>query len=114
LCSDPGHCFRQAFNHTHIAGFDVRVAGALNQGISPPSTTVTIQPGDRFALQLHGTTIASYLEHDGAWQQLVSFDVGQWVNLADPAVLAQYHFTLGWRADFGTLAASRFEALARG
>jgi hypothetical protein len=101
-------------NHTHIAGFDVRIAGALNQGISPPSTTVTIQPGDRFAFQLHGTTIASYLEHDGSWQQLASVDIGQWLNLSNPAVLAQYHFALGLRADFGTLAASRFEALAHG
>lgn len=33
---------------------------------------------------------------------------------ADPAVLAQYHYAFGLRADFGALAASRFEALARG
>ncbi|HWC80426.1 MAG TPA: NEW3 domain-containing protein [Pseudonocardiaceae bacterium] len=96
-------------NHAKTSGFDVRVNGQLNVGVDTHCCSdVTIVPGDRFAVAYSGTMVTSFLEHDGSWQQLTSFDAGPAINLADPAVRAQYSFALGLRGTHGTVAISRF------
>ncbi len=96
-------------NHGRSSGFDVRVNGALNVGVNTNCCAgVTIAPGDQFTVAYSGTTMTSYLGHDGTWQQLVSMDVGPGVNLSDPAVRAQYRFAFGLRGSHGTVGISRF------
>ncbi len=85
-------------NHFHTSGID-----------GPNGTccaAVTVQPGDRLALQIHGTTLSSWVEHDGAWQRLLATDVGSGITASN---LASYHVMFGLRGDPGTLAVSRFE-----
>jgi hypothetical protein len=100
-------------NRGRSSGFDVRSAGQLNVGVSTNCcAAVTISPGDRFAIAYTGNTVSSYAEHGGTWQRLLSMDVGPAVNLDDPAVRAQYHFTFGLRGSHGTVAINRFEGLS--
>ena len=100
-------------NRGRASGFDVRSAGQLNVGVNTNCcAAVTITPGDRFAIAYTRNMVSSYVEHAGTWQRLVSMDVSPAVNLDDPAVRAQYHFTFGLRGSHGTVAISRFEGLS--
>jgi hypothetical protein len=67
--------------------------------------------GDRFALEVSGNTITSWVEPGGTggWQELLSTTVAPLLDLTSPAVLAQYHYTFGLRGDSGTTAAASFE-----
>ncbi len=96
-------------NHAKTSGFDVRVDGQLNVNVDTHCCSdVTVAPGDRFAVAYSGDTVTSFAEHAGRWQQLTSVDVGGAINLADPAVRAQYTFALGLRGSHGTVAIARF------
>jgi hypothetical protein len=96
-------------NRAKTSGFDVRVNGQLNGNVNTNCcANVTIAPGDHFVVAYSGNTVTSYLGHDGTWQQLVSMEVGPAVNLADPAVRAQYRFGFGLRGSHGTVAISQF------
>jgi hypothetical protein len=98
-------------NHHRSSGIDVRVDGEMKStGGGSCCTSVTLSPGDRLAFQTHGTTVSSWVEHDGSWRRLMSADVGSVVDLADPSVLSSYHFMFGVRGDAGRIAVSRFEA----
>ncbi|WP_377273596.1 discoidin domain-containing protein [Peterkaempfera sp. SMS 1(5)a] len=102
-------------NHHRSSGIDVRVNGQLNpSGTGACCASVTLVPGDRLALQTHGTTMTSWVEHDGRWQRLVSTDVGSALDLSNPAVRSAYHFMFGVRGDSGTIAVDRFEARSAG
>ena len=67
--------------------------------------------GDRFALEVSGNTITSWVEPGGtgAWRELLSTTVAPVLDLTSPAVLAQYHFTFGLRGDSGAMAAASLE-----
>ncbi|MFF3468116.1 glycosyl hydrolase family 65 protein [Streptomyces sp. NPDC002619] len=102
-------------NRGHSSGIDVRVDGRMNpSGTGACCSTVTLARGDRLALQMHGTTVSTWHEHDGVWQRLLTTDVGPAINLADPAVRASYHFMFGVRGDAGTIAVDKFEARSAG
>jgi hypothetical protein len=93
----------------------VRVDGQLNPaGSGVCCTAVTLVPGDRLAVQVHGTTVTVWADHAGAWQRLESTDVGSVINLSDPAVRSTYHAMFGLRGDFGTVAVGRFEVRSTG
>jgi hypothetical protein len=97
-------------NHARTSGIDVRVDGRLNPaGNGVCCTPVTLVPGDRLALQSHGTTVTTWAEHGGTWQRLESTDVGSVINLSDPATRSAYHAMFGVRGDSGTVAAGGFE-----
>jgi hypothetical protein len=72
---------------------------------------VTMNAGDRFALELSGNTVTSWVEPagSGGWQELLSTTVAPLLDLANPAVLTQYHFAFGLRGDSGAMAAASFE-----
>jgi hypothetical protein len=98
-------------NHFHTSGIDVRVNGQLNPaGSGTCCTSITLVPGDRLAVQLHGATMTAWAEHGGEWTRLESTDVGSVINLPDPAVRSAYHVMFGLRGDGGTIAVSKFEA----
>jgi hypothetical protein len=94
-------------NRAQSSGIDVRVNGQLqatgSAGYQPHQVIV---PGDRFALQVNGSTVSSWAEHDGAWTRVASTDTAPAVSGTD---LAGYHAMFGLRGDSGQLAASRFE-----
>jgi hypothetical protein len=99
-------------NVSHTSGFDLNLGGVLEPpGFQAPVSSVTLQPGDRFALELSGNTITSWVESGGtgAWRQLGSTTVAPFLDLTSPGTRDQYHFTSGLRGDSGTMAAGRFE-----
>jgi hypothetical protein len=99
-------------NVSHTSGFDLNLGGVLEPpGFQAPVSSVTLQPGDRFALELSGNSVTSWAEPGGtgAWRELGSTTVAPLLDLIDPGVRAQYHFTFGLRGDPGTMAAGRFE-----
>jgi hypothetical protein len=100
-------------NVSHTSGFDLNLGGVLEPSGFQGSccADVTLNPGDRFALEVSGDTITSWAEPGGTgpWQELLSTTVAPLLDLADPAVLAQYHFAFGLRGDAGgTMSASGF------
>ena len=114
LVKDASNYVASWYNNTRTEiGADLRVGGQFPSFSKSGYGTNPVVPGDRLAIQVHGTQIATYLDHAGAWRRIGSFDAGPWINLADPAVLAQYKVAVGFRADSGTLQISRFEALSR-
>jgi len=100
-------------NVSHTSGFDLVQNGVLEPAgfQSYCCANVTMNAGDQFALELSGNTITSWVEPGGtgAWQELQSTTVAPLLDLTNPAVLAQYHFTFGLRGDSGTMAAASFE-----
>jgi mannosylglycerate hydrolase MGH1-like protein/alpha-galactosidase-like protein/F5/8 type C domain-containing protein/glycosyl hydrolase family 65 len=100
-------------NVSHTVGFDLNMGGVLEPTGFQSSccADVTINAGDRFALEVSGNTITSWVEPGGTgpWQELLSTTVSPLLDLTNPEVLAQYHFTFGLRGDFGTMAAASFE-----
>jgi NPCBM-associated, NEW3 domain of alpha-galactosidase/F5/8 type C domain/Trehalase len=117
LAKDAGDYVMTWYNNvSHTSGFDL-----VQNGVLEPAgfqayccASVTINPGDRFALQLSGNTITSWVEPGGTgpWQELLSTTVAPLLDLTDPAVLEQYHYTFGLRGDSGTMAAAQFEGAA--
>lgn len=114
LAADPGDYVMTWYNNVdHLAGFDLAQGGVLEPpGFQNPATGVTIKPGDRFALQVAGNTIISWVQPGGTgpWQRLVSTTVAPLLDLTNPSVRAQYHYAFGLRGDSGTMTAVRFEA----
>ena len=101
-------------NHFRSSGIDVRAGGALNpNGTGNCCAAVTIAAGDRLALQLHGSMVITWAEHDGTWSRLARSDVGRAIDLSDPATLAKYHPMFGLRGDPGSIAVDRFEVRTR-
>jgi hypothetical protein len=99
-------------NVSHTSGFDLNLGGVLEpSGFQAPGSSVTLHPGDRFALELSGNQVTSWAEpgDSGAWQELGSTTVAPFVDLTSAGVRSQYHFTFGLRADSGIMAAGRFE-----
>jgi len=100
-------------NVSHTAGFDLNVGGVLEPAGFQSSccADITMNAGDRFALEVSGNTITSWIEPGGTgpWQELLSTTVAPMLDLTDPATLAEYHFTFGLRGDSGTMAAASFE-----
>jgi hypothetical protein len=100
-------------NVSHTSGFDLNLGGVLEPpGFQAPVSSVTLRPGDRFALELSGNTITSWVEPGGtgAWRELGSTTVAPLLDLTNPAVRDQYHATFGLRGDSGTMAAGSFES----
>jgi hypothetical protein len=99
-------------NVSHTSGFDLNLGGVLEPpGFRAPVSSVTLLPGDRFALELSGGSITSWVESGGAgpWRELGSTMVAPLLDLTNPAVRDQYHATFGLRGDSGTMAAGSFE-----
>jgi hypothetical protein len=99
-------------NVSHTSGFDLNLGGVLQpSGFQAPGSSVTLHPGDRFALQLSGNSVTSWVQPggSGAWQELASTTVAPVLDLTNAGVRSQYHFTFGLRGDSGTMAAARFE-----
>jgi hypothetical protein len=100
-------------NVSHTVGFDLNMGGVLEPSGFQSSccADITINAGDRFALEVSGNTITSWAEPGGTgpWQELLSTSVSPLLDLTSPEVLAQYHFTFGLRGDSGAMAASSFE-----
>jgi NPCBM-associated, NEW3 domain of alpha-galactosidase len=100
-------------NVSHTSGFDL-----VQNGVLEPTgfqsyccASITMNAGDRFALEVSGNTVTSWAEPGGtgAWQELLSTTVAPLLDLTSPAVRAEYHYTFGLRGDSGTMAAARFE-----
>jgi hypothetical protein len=100
-------------NVSHTSGFDL-----VQNGVLEPSgfqsyccADVTMSAGDRLALEVSGNTITSWVQPGGtgAWTELLSTTVAPLLDLTNPAVLGQYHYTFGLRGDSGTMAAASFE-----
>jgi hypothetical protein len=100
-------------NVSHTVGFDLNMGGVLEPAgfQSYCCADITMNAGDRFALEVSGNTITSWAEPGGTgpWQELLSTTVAPMLDLTNPATLAEYHFTFGLRGDFGTMAAASFE-----
>jgi len=100
-------------NVSHTSGFDLNIGGVLDTSEFHANccADVTINAGDRFALEVSGNTITSWVEPGGTgpWQELLSTSVSPLLDLTNPQVLAQYQFTFGLRGDFGTMTAASFE-----
>lgn len=99
-------------NVSHTSGFDLNLGGVLEpSGFQAPGSSVTLQPGDRFALELSGNDVTSWVQPGGSgtWRELGSTTVAPFLDLTSAGVRSQYHFTFGLRGDSGTMAASRFE-----
>lgn len=114
---DAGDYVMAWYNNVYrTSGIDLVQGGRLNPpGYQVPCcASVTLQSGDRFALAVDGATVTSYVQHTGSdtWQQLETTSISPFVDLSDPATLAQYHYAFGLRGDGGTMAASRFQGLA--
>lgn len=110
LVKDADNYVATWYNNTRTEiGADVRVGGNFPAFGKSGYGNHPVVPGDRLAEQVHGTQIATYLEHAGAWQRIGSFDVG---SLVTAGQLAQYHVAVGFRADSGALQISRFQALS--
>jgi len=114
LAKDAGDYVMAWYNNvSHTSGFDLVQNGVLEPAgfQSYCCADVTMNAGDRFALEASGNTITSWVEPGGtgAWQKLLSTTVAPLLDLTSPAVLAQYHFTFGLRGDSGTMAAASFE-----
>lgn len=106
LVRDGGTYVGAWYNNFHqSSGIDIRVNGQskpAGDGAYQPHQVIA--PGDRFALQVHGTTITSWAGHNGNWQRIASSDVGSVVN-----DLSGFHAMFGVRGDPGQIAVSRFE-----
>lgn len=114
LAKDAGDYVMAWYNNvSHTSGFDLVQNGVLEPAgfRSYCCADVTMNAGDRFALEVSGDAITSWVEPGGtgAWQELLSTTVAPLLDLTDPAVLAQYHFTFGLRGDSGTMAAASLE-----
>ena len=114
---DAGDYVMAWYNNVYrTSGIDLVQGGQLNPpGYQVPCcASVTLQPGDRFALAVDGATVTSYVQHTGSdtWQQLETTSISPFVDLSDPATLAQYHYAFGLRGDGGTMGPSRFQGLA--
>jgi len=114
LAKDAGDYVMAWYNNvSHTSGFDLVQNGVLEPAgfQSYCCADVTMNAGDRFALEVSGNAITSWVEPGGAgaWQELLSTTVAPLLDLTSPAVLAQYHFTFGLRGDSGTMAAASFE-----
>jgi hypothetical protein len=100
-------------NVSHTSGFDLVQNGVLEPAgfQSYCCADVTMNAGDRFAFELSGNAITSWVEPGGTgpWQELESTTVAPMLDLTNPATLAQYHFAFGLRGDSGTMAAASFE-----
>jgi hypothetical protein len=100
-------------NVSHTSGFDLVQDGVLEPAgfQSYCCADVTMNAGDRLALELSGNTITSWVEPGGSgpWQELESTTVAPMLDLTNPATLAQYHFTFGLRGDSGIMTAASFE-----
>jgi hypothetical protein len=99
-------------NVSHTSGFDLVQNGVLEPAgfQSYCCADVTMNAGDRLALEVSGNSITSWVEPgSGPWQELESTTVAPMLDLTNPATLAQYHFTFGLRGDSGTMAAASFE-----
>jgi hypothetical protein len=99
-------------NVSHTSGFDLNLGSVLEPpGFQAPVTSVTMQPGDRFALELSGNTVTSWVQPggNGAWRELGSTTVAPFLDLTSAGVRGQYRFAFGLRGDAGTMAAGRFE-----
>jgi hypothetical protein len=100
-------------NVSRTSGFDLVRSGVLEPAgfQSYCCADVTMNPGDRFALEVSGNTITSWVEPGGtgAWRELLSTTVAPLLDLTSPAVLAQYHFAFGLRGDSAAMAAASFE-----
>ena len=99
-------------NVSHTSGFDLNLGGVLEpSGFQAPGSSVTMHPGDRFALELSGNDVTSWVQTggSGAWLELGSTTVAPFLDLTSASARSQYHFAFGLRGDSGTMAASRFE-----
>jgi hypothetical protein len=100
-------------NVSRTSGFDLVRSGVLESAgfQSYCCADVTMNTGDRFALEVSGSTITSWVEPGGtgAWRELLSTTVAPLLDLTSPAALAQYHFTFGLRRDSAAMAAEGFE-----
>jgi hypothetical protein len=100
-------------NVSRTSGFDLVQNGVLEPAgfQSYCCADVTMNTGDRFALEVSGNTITSWVEPGGtgAWRELLSTTVAPLLDLTSPAALAQYHFTFGLRGDSGAMAAASLE-----
>jgi hypothetical protein len=104
-------------NVSHTSGFDLNLGGVLEpSGFQAPGSSVTMHPGDRFALELSGNQVTSWVQPGGstAWQELGSTTVAPFLDLTSASVRSEYHFAFGLRGDSGTMAASRFEGASEG
>jgi hypothetical protein len=114
LAKDAGDYVMAWYNNVaHTSGFDLVRSGVLEPAgfQSYCCADVTMNTGDRFALEVSGNTITSWVEPGGTggWRELLSTTVAPLLDLASPAVLAQYHFTFGLRGDSAAMAAASFE-----
>ncbi len=100
-------------NVSRTSGFDLVRSGVLEPAgfQSYCCADVTMNAGDRFALEVSGNTITSWVEPGGtgAWRELLSTTVAPLLDLTSPAALAQYRFTFGLRGDSGAMAAASLE-----
>lgn len=100
-------------NVSRTAGFDLNIGGVLDSSEFQASccADITVSAGDRFALEVSGNTITSWVEPAGTgpWRELLSATVSPLLDLTSPRVLAQYHYAFGLRGDSGTMTAASFE-----
>lgn len=83
------------YNNTRkSSGINVRVNGEFLS--TPGDASVTLRPGDRFALTLNGEQITSYAEVGGRWQLLRSATIG-------PVMTLEHRYGFGVRATAGTI-----------
>ena len=92
-------------------GFDIVTDGQTFGGWGDVPTQ--LRPGDRLAVTLSGRWLTAYRWHDGVWDRIHTAPVNGTDDLTDPQVRADYHPTIGFRADGGTLAVDNLQLRTR-
>jgi hypothetical protein len=64
---------------------------------------IALLPHVRRPLVLRGTAATAYADQGNGWEFLYTVDVGGAIDLADPAVRAQYRYAASVRLDDGTI-----------
>ncbi|WP_436760546.1 hypothetical protein [Streptosporangium sp. V21-05] len=91
-------------------GIDVRVNGVHLD--TPGQSSLSPEPGNRFALLLSGDRITSYAETGGVWHRLVTADIGD--VLTTPKGRQEYRYGFGLRGSTGTIGIAGTEGRSAG
>ena len=105
-------------NRRHAIGWDVMRDGVVTSGNRVTRNRPAMldglvdlsRPGSRYAFVLDGTAFTAYADPGSGWQFLLTADVGDLVDLADEAVLADYRYGFGVHGSTGEIVLDGFEA----
>ena len=116
LARDADHYVLLRYRHDlRRVGWDLRSAGRLVTAGSEPLTSLDGSvdlsgAAARLSLVVRGTLLTAYADQGAGWEFLFRFDVGGVLDLADPAVRAEYRYAVGVRLDSGSLGLDGFTA----